>query len=151
MISLFWNCRIISPQRNDCLNKKIILIFIILISIGLISGGVYLKIKHEEKEKYYDKQKERIIIYMKYNVKNYKEIKFEEHKENPLDGFVITGYINNDNTNTFSAHMWSKDDYQFEYLSTYSGYIAKNMPENPKSVSEIKKEQSNKEDKKKDD
>ena len=76
---------------------------------------------------------------MKYNVKNYKEIKFEEHKENPLDGFVITVYINNDNTNTFSAHMWSKDDYQFEYLSTYSGYIAKNMPENPKSVSEIKK------------
>ncbi|WP_270224004.1 DUF1433 domain-containing protein [Staphylococcus epidermidis] len=133
------------------MNKKIILIFIILISIGLISGGVYLKIKHEEKEKYYDKQKERIIIYMKYNVKNYKEIKFEEHKENPLDGFVITVYINNDNTNTFSAHMWSKDDYQFEYLSTYIGYIAKNMPENPKSVSEIKKEQSNKEDKKKDD
>ncbi|MCG1210178.1 DUF1433 domain-containing protein [Staphylococcus epidermidis] len=133
------------------MNKKIILIFIILISIGLISGGVYLKIKHEEKEKYYDKQKERIIIYMKYNVKNYKEIKFEEHKENPLDGFVNTVYINNDNTNTFSAHMWSKDDYQFEYLSTYSGYIAKNMPENPKSVSEIKKEQSNKEDKKKDD
>ena len=44
--------------------------------------------------------------------------------------------------------MWSKDDYQFEYLSTYSGYIAKNMPENPKSVSE-KKEQSNKEDKRK--
>ena len=38
---------------------------------------------------------------MKYNVKNYKEIKFEEHKENPLDGFVITVYINNDNTNTF--------------------------------------------------
>ena len=142
---------VISPQWNDCLNKKIILIFIILISIGLISGGVYLKIKHEEKEKYYDKQKERIIIYMKYNVKNYKEIKFEEHKENPLDGFVITVYINNDNTNTFSAHMWSKDDYQFEYLSTYSGYIAKNMPENPKSVSEIKKKQSNKEDKKKDD
>ncbi|MBM0801944.1 DUF1433 domain-containing protein [Staphylococcus epidermidis] len=101
--------------------------------------------KHDEK------QKESIIIYMKYNVKDYKEIKFEEHKENSLDGFVITVYINNDNTNTFSAHMWSKDDYQFEYLSTYSGYIAKNMPENPKSVSEIKKEQSNKEDKKKDD
>lgn len=97
--------------------------------------------KHDQKQKYYDEQKERIIIYMKYNVKGYKEINFEEQKENPLDGFVITGYINNDKTNTFSAHMWSKDDYQFEYLSTYSGYIAKNMPENPKSVSEIKKEQ----------
>ncbi len=124
---------------------------IIFISIILISGGVYLKMKHDQKQKYYDEQKERIIIYMKYNVKGYKEINFEEQKENPLDGFVITGYINNDKTNTFSAHMWSKDDYHFEYLSTYSGYIAKNMPENPKSVSEIKKEQSNKEDKKKDD
>ncbi len=124
---------------------------IIFISIILISGGVYLKMRHDQKQKYYDEQKERIIIYMKYNVKGYKEINFEEQKENPLDGFVITGYINNDKTNTFSAHMWSKDDYQFEYLSTYSGYIAKNMPENPKSVSEIKKEQSNKEDKKKDD
>ena len=112
---------------------------IIFISIILISGGVYLKMKHDQKQKYYDEQKKRIIIYMKYNVKGYKEINFEEQKENPLDGFVITGYINNDKTNTFSAHMWSKDDYQFEYLSTYSGYIAKNMPENPKSVSEIKK------------
>ncbi|HEG8910311.1 TPA: DUF1433 domain-containing protein [Staphylococcus aureus] len=130
------------------MNRKMIIIFI---SIILISGGVYLKMKHDQKQKYYDEQKERIIIYMKYNVKGYKEINFEEQKENPLDGFVITGYINNDKTNTFSAHMWSKDDYQFEYLSTYSGYIAKNMPENPKSVSEIKKEQSNKEVKKKDD
>ncbi|HCW8484033.1 TPA: DUF1433 domain-containing protein [Staphylococcus aureus] len=130
------------------MNRKMIIIFI---SIILISGGVYLKMKHDQKQKYYDEQKERIIIYMKYNVKGYKEINFEEQKENPLDGFVITGYINNDKTNTFSAHMWSKDDYQFEYLSTYSGYIAKNMPETPKSVSEIKKEQSNKEDKKKDD
>ncbi|HCY9716178.1 TPA: DUF1433 domain-containing protein [Staphylococcus aureus] len=130
------------------MNRKMIIIFI---SIILILGGVYLKMKHDQKQKYYDEQKERIIIYMKYNVKGYKEINFEEQKENPLDGFVITGYINNDKTNTFSAHMWSKDDYQFEYLSTYSGYIAKNMPENPKSVSEIKKEQSNKEDKKKDD
>ncbi|WP_250426032.1 DUF1433 domain-containing protein [Staphylococcus aureus] len=120
------------------MNRKMIIIFI---SIILISGGVYLKMKHDQKQKYYDEQKERIIIYMKYNVKGYKEINFEEQKENPLDGFVITGYINNDKTNTFSAHMWSKDDYQFEYLSTYSGYIAKNMPEKPKSVSEIKKEQ----------
>ena len=76
---------------------------------------------------------------MKYNVKGYKEIKFEEHKENPLDGFVITGYINNDNTNTFSAHMWSKDDYQFEYLSSYSDKLDRMMIKNPKTVSEIKK------------
>ncbi len=53
---------------------------IIFISIILISGGVYLKMKHDQKQKYYDEQKERIIIYMKYNVKGYKEINFEEQK-----------------------------------------------------------------------
>ncbi|MGH2266453.1 DUF1433 domain-containing protein, partial [Enterococcus faecalis] len=51
--------------------------------------------KHDEKEKYYNEQKERIILFMKYNVKGYKEIHFEEQKPNPLDGYVITGYINN--------------------------------------------------------
>ncbi|WP_373316340.1 DUF1433 domain-containing protein [Staphylococcus marylandisciuri] len=121
---------------------------VILISIIVIAGGVYLKMMYDEK-KYYDEQKERIITYMKYNVKGYKEIKFEEQKRNPLDGFVITGYINNDKTNTFSAHMWSKDDYQFEHLSTYSDKISKMKIKNSKTVSEIKKEQSNTEDKKK--
>ena len=40
--------------------------------------------KHDQKQKYYDEQKERIIIYMKYNVKGYKEINFEEQKRNIL-------------------------------------------------------------------
>ena len=57
------------------MNKKIILIFIILISIVLIIGGVYLKIKSdkqkEKEQQYYDEQKERITLYMKYNVKNF--------------------------------------------------------------------------------
>ena len=59
------------------MNRKAI---IILISIILISGGVYLKMKHDEKEKYYNEQKERIILFMKYNVKGYKEIHFEDQK-----------------------------------------------------------------------
>ena len=33
---------------------------------------------------------------MKYNVKGFKEIQFEEQKENPMDGYSISGYINND-------------------------------------------------------
>ncbi|WP_373316339.1 DUF1433 domain-containing protein [Staphylococcus marylandisciuri] len=104
-----------------------------------------------DEKKYYDEQKDRIITFMKYNVKGYKEIKFEEQKRNPLDGFVIMGYINNDKTNTFSAHMWSKDDYQFEYLSTFSDKLDKMMIKDSKTVSEIKKEQSKTEGKKKDD
>ena len=54
-----------------------------------------LKMKYDEM-KYYDEQKERIILFMKYNVKGFKEIQFEEQKENPMDGYSISGYINND-------------------------------------------------------
>lgn len=51
----------------------------------------------------------------------------------------------------FSAHMWSKDDYQFEYLSSYSDKLDRMMIKKPKTVSEIKKEQANKDNKKKND
>lgn len=113
-----------SEKEIDFLNKKSLMIVIIILI--LILGGIFLKMKYDEK-KYYDEQKERIIIYMKYNVKGFKEIQFEEQKENPLDGFVITGYINNDKTNTFSAHMWSEDNYQFEYISSYSDKLDRIM------------------------
>ncbi|SUM19969.1 exported protein [Staphylococcus epidermidis] len=80
------------------MNKKIILIFIILISIVLIIGGVYLKKKNdkqkEKEQQYYDEQKERITLYMKYNVKKYKDVTFTNVEENPLDGYDISGYVN---------------------------------------------------------
>jgi len=67
------------------LNKKIFLTVIILISIVLIVGGVYLKMKYDEKkekeQKYYNEQKERITLYMKYNVKDFKNIEFTEFKK----------------------------------------------------------------------
>ncbi len=44
---------------------------IVIIILILILGGIFLKMKYDEK-KYYDEQKERITIYMKYNVKGYK-------------------------------------------------------------------------------
>ena len=137
------------------MNKKVILIFSILISIGLIVGVFYLKVKNDKekeiKQQYYDEQKERITLYMKYNVKDFKSIDFTSCERNPMGGYAIKGYINNNKKLSFTASAYLDEKNQFEYLSTYSGYIAKNMPENPKSVSEIKKEQSNKEDKKKDD
>lgn len=62
------------------MNKKIFLAVIILISIVLITGAVYLKMKYDEKkekeQKYYNEQKERIELFMKYNVKGYRTIHF---------------------------------------------------------------------------
>ncbi|HCZ3765594.1 TPA: DUF1433 domain-containing protein, partial [Staphylococcus aureus] len=63
------------------MNKKYLMIVIIILI--LILGGIFLKMKYDEK-KYYDEQKERITIYMKYNVKGYKNISFANFKENPM-------------------------------------------------------------------
>ena len=37
--------------------------------------------KEEKEQKYYDEQKERITLYMRYNVKGFKSIKFTEIKK----------------------------------------------------------------------
>ena len=67
----------------------------------LIIGGVYLKIKSdkqkEKEQQYYDEQKERITLYMKYNVKNFKSIDFTSCERDPMGGYAIKGYINNNN------------------------------------------------------
>ncbi|HAR4510505.1 TPA: DUF1433 domain-containing protein [Staphylococcus aureus] len=124
------------------LNKKNYYIAIIIISILLIIGGVYLKMKHDEKEKYYNEQKERITIYMKHNVKGYKNISFTNFKENSMDGYSISGYINNDKKLSFTAGIRSIDDFQFDTDISYTDELGRKLIKNPKSVSEIKKEQN---------
>ncbi|EJN0120809.1 TPA: DUF1433 domain-containing protein [Staphylococcus aureus] len=124
------------------MNKKNYYIAIIIISILLIIGGVYLKMKHDEKEKYYNEQKERITIYMKHNVKGYKNISFTNFKENSMDGYSISGYINNDKKLSFTAGIRSIDDFQFDTDISYTDELGRKLIKNPKSVSEIKKEQN---------
>ncbi|AYY62360.1 MULTISPECIES: DUF1433 domain-containing protein [Staphylococcus] len=130
------------------MNKKIILIFIILISIVLIIGGVYLKIKSdkqkEKEQQYYDEQKERITLYMKYNVKNFKSIDFTSCERDPMGGYAIKGYINNNNKLSFtaSAYLDEKNQFEGDYSSTEE--FDKIIIKNPKTVSEIKKEEKNK-------
>lgn len=130
------------------MNKKIILIFIILISIVLIIGGVYLKIKSdkqkEKEQQYYDEQKERITLYMKYNVKNFKSIDFTSCERDPMGGYAIKGYINNNNKLSFtaSAYLDEKNQFEGDYSSTKE--FDKIIIKNPKTVSEIKKEEKNK-------
>ncbi|WP_432824199.1 DUF1433 domain-containing protein [Staphylococcus aureus] len=116
-----------------------VLVTVILIIIVL---AIYLKIGHDEKEQYYNEQKERITIYMKHNVKGYKNISFTNFKENPMDGYSISGYINNDKKLLFTAGIRSIDDFQFDTDISYTDELGRKFIENPKSVSEIKKEQN---------
>ncbi|CAC6196908.1 Protein of uncharacterised function (DUF1433) [Staphylococcus aureus] len=116
-----------------------VLVTVILIIIVL---AIYLKIGHDEKEQYYNEQKERITIYMKHNVKGYKNISFTNFKKNPMDGYSISGYINNDKKLSFTAGIRSIDDFQFDTDISYTDELGRKFIENPKSVSEIKKEQN---------
>ncbi|HHO6116138.1 TPA: DUF1433 domain-containing protein [Staphylococcus aureus] len=116
-----------------------VLVTVILIIIVLAS---YLKIGHDEKEQYYNEQKERITIYMKHNVKGYKNISFTNFKENSMDGYSISGYINNDKKLSFTAGIRSIDDFQFDTDISYTDELGRKLIKNPKSVSEIKKEQN---------
>ncbi|HCG2632149.1 TPA: DUF1433 domain-containing protein [Staphylococcus aureus] len=121
------------------MNKKFLMIVFIIIILILV--GIFLKIKYDEK-KYYDKQKERITIYMKHNVKGYKNISFTNFKENSMDDYSISGYINNDKKLSFTAGIRSIDDFQFDTDISYTDELGRKLIKNPKSVSEIKKEQN---------
>ncbi|HHW9998445.1 TPA: DUF1433 domain-containing protein [Staphylococcus aureus] len=116
-----------------------VLVTVILIIIVL---ALYLKIGHDEKEQYYNEQKERITIYMKHNVKGYKNISVTNFKENSMDGYSISGYINNDKKLSFTAGIRSIDDFQFDTDISYTDELGRKFIKNPKSVSEIKKEQN---------
>ena len=126
------------------MNKKIFLTVIILISIILIVGSVYFKTKYDEKkekeQKYYNEQKERITLYMKYNVKDFKNIEFTEFKKNPMDGYDISGYINKDKNLSFSVGIRSTENFQFNGNISYSEELENKFIKNTKTVSQIKKE-----------
>ncbi|MCI2814051.1 MAG: DUF1433 domain-containing protein [Staphylococcus lugdunensis] len=126
------------------MNKKIFLTVIILISIILIVGGVYLKMKYDEQkekeQKYYNEQKERITLYMKYNVKDFKNIEFTEFKKNLMDGYDISGYINKDKNLSFSVGIRSTENFQFNGNISYSEELENKFIKNTKTVSQIKKE-----------
>lgn len=127
-----------SNERRWVFEKPLVIVFIIII---LILGGIFLKMKYDEM-KYYNEQKERITIYMKHNVKGYKNISFTNFKENQMDGYSISGYINNDKTLSFTAGIRSIDDFQFDTDISYTDELGRKFIKNPKSVSEIKKEQN---------
>ena len=115
------------------MSKKKILIFISVILI--IFGGVYLKMKYDEKAKqkeiYYKEQQERITLYLKYNTKKpntIKSVHFTSLKQGPMGDAVIEGYINNNKKDDFVAFASPENNYQFDidnllYLLCLSSYL----------------------------
>ncbi|EJD91062.1 DUF1433 domain-containing protein [Staphylococcus epidermidis] len=125
--------------------KTLVLLILVIVTILL---SIYLKMKYDEKkvakEKYYNQQKDRIELFMKYNVKGYKDTHFTKIERNPMDGYDISGYVNSDKDKSFNAGIRSTEDFQFDGDITSSNNLEVLYHNNIKSVSEIKKEQKNK-------
>ena len=120
--------------------KTLVLLILVIVTILL---SIYLKMKYDEKkvakEKYYNQQKDRIELFMKYNVKGYKNTHFTKIERNPMDGYDISGYVNSDKDKSFNAGIRSTEDFQFDGDITSSNNLEVLYHNNIKSVSEIKK------------
>ncbi|CUY02264.1 DUF1433 domain-containing protein [Staphylococcus epidermidis] len=123
------------------------LVLLILVIVTILSS-IYLKLKYDEKkateEKYYNQQKDRIELFMKYNVKDFKSVDFTSCERDPMGGYAIKGYINNNKKLSFTASAYLDENNQFEGDYSSTEEFDKIIIKNPKTVSEIKKEEKNK-------
>ncbi|EAD9711190.1 DUF1433 domain-containing protein [Listeria monocytogenes] len=58
--------------------------------------------KHQENQAFFNDQKEKITIYLKYNIPDFNTVTFTNEEFNPI-GMSIDGYINNDKNLSFTA------------------------------------------------
>ncbi|MBC2216253.1 DUF1433 domain-containing protein [Listeria welshimeri] len=58
--------------------------------------------KHQENQAFFNDQKEKITIYLKYNIPDFNTVTFTNEEFNPI-GINIDGYINNDKNLSFTA------------------------------------------------
>ncbi|MBC1547723.1 DUF1433 domain-containing protein [Listeria sp. FSL L7-1435] len=58
--------------------------------------------KHHENQAFSNNQKEKVTIYLKYNIPDFNTVTFTNEEFNPI-GISIDGYINNDKNLSFTA------------------------------------------------
>ncbi|MGV2929185.1 DUF1433 domain-containing protein [Macrococcus capreoli] len=127
-------------------------IFSVIFIICLIIGGVYFRMNHDvhkkEKEIYYNEQKKRITLYLKYNTKepnSIKSVEFTKVDVGPMGDVVFDGYINSNKVHNFVAYASPEDKFQFIGDMTRSPEVERLLKpaHNRKSPKEIKKELEN--------
>ncbi|AVO03310.1 hypothetical protein A9958_12205 [Staphylococcus simulans] len=96
--------------------------------------------QHDIEQERFDKLKNEITLYLKYNLNSFKSVKFTKTDVDPLGFYVVEGYVNNNKGMRFSA---SKDGTNSQY---YEGNIGgsetfmKLLKKDRKSIPEIEKE-----------
>ncbi len=77
-----------------------IIILAIVTALFILVGLLF--IKHQENQAFFNDQKEKITIYLKYNIPDFNTVTFTNEEFNPI-GTSIDGYINNDKNLSFTA------------------------------------------------
>ncbi|MCM0450543.1 DUF1433 domain-containing protein [Staphylococcus aureus] len=101
------------------MKKKYILIIVVVIIIGLV---VVACVTHKHKKDHYiETQEKRIDLYFKHNLNNYKNMKVTDFHKNPMGGYFVEGYINDNKDYEFQASIDSGGDDQFHKDIGYDG------------------------------
>lgn len=77
-----------------------IIILAIVTALFIIVGLLF--IKHQENQAFFNDQKEKVTIYLKYNIPDFTTVTFTNEEFNPI-GISIDGYINNDKNLSFTT------------------------------------------------
>lgn len=83
------------------MSKQTKIIILVIVTMLSILGG-FLFIKNQENQAFFNDQKEKITIYLKYNIPDFNTVTFTNEEFNPI-GTSIDGYINNDKNLSFTA------------------------------------------------
>lgn len=83
------------------MSKRTKIIILAMVTALFILVGLFF-IKHQENQAFFNDQKEKITIYLKYNIPDFNTVTFTNEEFNPI-GISIDGYINNDKNLSFTA------------------------------------------------
>lgn len=83
------------------MSKRTKIIILAIVTALFILVGL-LFIKHQENQAFFNDQKEKVTIYLKYNIPDFTTVTFTDEEFNPI-GTSIDGYINNDKNLSFTA------------------------------------------------
>lgn len=83
------------------MSKRTKIIILPIVTALFILVGL-LFIKHQENRALFNEQKEKVALYLKHNIPDFKTVTFTNEEFNPI-GISIDGYINNDKNLSFTV------------------------------------------------
>ncbi|PZJ88835.1 hypothetical protein C7R45_01080 [Staphylococcus aureus] len=101
------------------MKKRYVFVVVVAILIGLIV--IAYAHNKQKKDHYIEIQEKRIDLYFTHNLNNYKNMKVTDFHKNPMGGYFVVGYINDNKKYEFQASIDSGSDDQFHKDIGYDG------------------------------